>query len=60
MSAWEAFLLGLIQAITEFLPISSDGHLELGKALLNIRNADNLTFTIVVHGGTTLSILVVF
>jgi undecaprenyl-diphosphatase len=60
MSLWEAFLLGLIQAITEFLPISSDGHLELGKLLLRVKNADNLTFTIIVHGGTTLSIITVF
>ena len=60
MTPFEAFLLGLIQAITEFLPISSDGHIELGKVLLNITNADDLFFTIIVHTATTLSILVVY
>ena len=36
MGALEAFLLGLIQGLTEFLPVSSSGHLELGKALLGV------------------------
>lgn len=60
MSLIEAFILGLIQGITEFLPISSDGHLELAKVLLKLQNPDNLTFVVVVHGATVLSIIVVF
>lgn len=58
MSWWEAVILGLIQGLTEFLPVSSSGHLELGKVLLDVE-AD-LTFTVVVHGATVLSTLVVF
>lgn len=56
----QALLLGLLQGLTEFLPVSSSGHLELGKVLLNIENADDVTFTIAVHGATVLSTLVVF
>ncbi len=59
MTLFEAAILGIVQGITEFLPISSDGHLELGKALLNIQGADNLVFTILVHGATVLSIITV-
>jgi undecaprenyl-diphosphatase len=60
MTLFEAVLLGIVQGITEFLPISSDGHLELGKAFLNIQDADNLLFTILVHGATVLSIIIIF
>ena len=56
----EALILGLVQGLTEFLPVSSSGHLEIGKALLQIEARDDLTFSIVVHGATVLSILVVF
>ena len=56
----EALILGLVQGLTEFLPVSSSGHLEIGKAILHIHASDNLTFSIVVHGATVLSILVVF
>ncbi len=56
----EAMLLGLLQGLTEFLPVSSSGHLEIGKALLGIKASNNLTFTVVVHGATVLSTLVVF
>ncbi|MFH0761611.1 MAG: undecaprenyl-diphosphate phosphatase [Bacteroidota bacterium] len=56
----QALFLGLLQGLTEFLPVSSSGHLELGKVLLNIENADDVTFTIAVHGATVLSTLVVF
>ena len=38
MSWWEALLLGIIQGLTEFLPVSSSGHLEIGQALLGILN----------------------
>ena len=53
-------LLGILQGLAEFLPVSSDGHLELGKALLKVEGADNLLFTIVVHGATVLSTLFIF
>ncbi|NCA84782.1 MAG: undecaprenyl-diphosphate phosphatase [Clostridia bacterium] len=56
----EALLLGLLQGLTEFLPVSSSGHLEIGKALLGIQVKDSLVFTVVVHGATVLSTIVVF
>ena len=56
----EALILGLVQGLTEFLPVSSSGHLEIGKALLGVNAADNLRFTVVVHGATVLSTLIVF
>lgn len=56
----EAFILGLIQGLTEFLPVSSSGHLELGKAILNVEAKETLLFTLVVHGATVLSTIVVF
>jgi len=60
MSLLEAFILGLIQGLTEFLPVSSSGHLEIGKHLLGVQMDDSLTFTIVIHGATVLSTLIVF
>ncbi len=60
MSLIEAIILGIVQGLTEFLPISSSGHIELGKAILGVKNADDLAFTIIVHGATVLSIIVVF
>ncbi len=60
MSFLEALILGIIQGLTEFLPISSSGHLELGKAILGIHLDEDLTFTVVVHGATVLSTIVVF
>lgn len=57
---WQAILLGLIQGLTEFLPVSSSGHLELGKSLLGIHTPDDLLFTVCVHGATVLSTIVVF
>lgn len=56
----EALILGLVQGLTEFLPVSSSGHLELGKVVLNIEAKENLTFSILVHAATVLSIIVVF
>ncbi len=60
MSYLQALLLGLLQGLTEFLPVSSSGHLEIGKSLMNIQVDDTLIFTIAVHGGTVLSTLVIF
>jgi undecaprenyl-diphosphatase len=56
----EALILGIVQGLTEFLPVSSSGHLELGKAILNVEAQEDITFTVVVHGATVLSTLVVF
>jgi undecaprenyl-diphosphatase len=60
MNWLEALILGLIQGLTEFLPVSSSGHLEIGKAILGIDVKESLIFTIVVHGATVLSTIVVF
>ena len=59
MNWWEALILGLIQGLTEFLPVSSSGHLEIGQVLLGTTGEENLTFAIVVHTATILSTLVV-
>ena len=55
----QALILGVIQGLTEYLPVSSSGHLAIGSALFGIDGADNLTFTILVHVATVLSTLVV-
>lgn len=60
MSWFAALILGLIQGLTEFLPVSSSGHLEIGKAILGIDPVESLSFSIVVHGATVLSTIVVF
>lgn len=60
MDYLQALILGIIQGLTEFLPVSSSGHLEIGKAILGIKMEDNLVFTVVVHAGTVLSTIIVF
>lgn len=62
MSPIQALLLGLVQGLTEFLPVSSSGHLEIVKALfgLELSGNESLTFDVVVHLGTALSTIVVF
>ena len=59
MSWWEAIILGIVQGLTEFLPVSSSGHLEIGQALLGTASEENLTLAIVVHTATVLSTLVI-
>ena len=59
MTIFEAILLGIIQGLTEFLPISSSGHLVIGQKMLGISVAGNV-YEIVVHLGTLVSILIVF
>lgn len=60
MNWFEALILGIIQGLTEFLPVSSSGHLEIGKYLMNINAEKSLLFTVVVHGATVMSTIVVF
>jgi len=60
MSWWQAILLGLVQGLTEFLPVSSSGHLMIFKELLGVDAEGFLDFTVTVHFATVLSTLVVF
>ena len=59
MSWLQALILGIVQGLTEFLPVSSSGHLEIGHVLLGTSGEENLTFAIIVHAATVLSTLVV-
>ena len=59
MNWLEALILGVVQGLTEFLPVSSSGHLEIGQALLGTSGEENLIFAIIVHTATVLSTLVV-
>ncbi len=59
MSIIEAIILGLVQGLTEFLPVSSSGHLTIGKEILGIETS-NLSFEVAVHAATVLSTIVAF
>ena len=55
----QALLLGLVQGLTEYLPVSSSGHLAIGSALFGIEGEENLAFTVIVHVATVFSTLVI-
>jgi undecaprenyl-diphosphatase len=59
MSIWEALILGFVQGATEFLPVSSSGHLVIGQALLDVR-IPGVAFEVAVHVATLLSVLLVY
>lgn len=60
MDLIKAIILGIVQGLTEFLPVSSSGHLEIGKAILHTDLEESMLFTVVLHGATVLSTIVVF
>ena len=60
MEWYEAIILGIVQGLTEFLPISSSGHLEIASYILKTNPAENLMVTVVVHIATAISIIYVF
>jgi len=60
MSWFQALILGIIQGLTEYLPVSSSGHLAIGQALFGLADGEsNLTFTVVLHVATMLSTVVI-
>lgn len=60
MSELEAIILGLVQGLTEFLPVSSSGHLTIAKSIFGIETTSNLSFEVAVHAATVLSTIVAF
>lgn len=60
MEWFEALILGIVQGLTEFLPVSSSGHLTIGKEILGIEASDDLVFEVLVHCATVLSTIIVF
>ncbi|MBR1851483.1 MAG: undecaprenyl-diphosphate phosphatase [Bacteroidales bacterium] len=59
MNWFQALILGLIQGLTEYLPVSSSGHLTIGANIFGLSGEENLTFTVAVHVATVLSTIVV-
>ena len=59
MEWFEALILGIIQGLTEYLPVSSSGHLAIGANLFGLSGEENLTFTVAVHVATVLSTIVI-
>ena len=60
MEWYEGIILGLVQGLTEFLPVSSSGHLVIFKELLGVEASEDLVFEVTVHAATVLSTLIVF
>ena len=60
MEWWQALILGIVQGLTEFLPVSSSGHLMIFKELLGVDAEGFLDFTVTVHFATVLSTVIVF
>jgi len=60
MNWWQSIILGLVQGLTEFLPVSSSGHLAIGRELLGVEASEDLAFEVVVHAATVLATIVVF
>lgn len=60
MNWFQAILLGLVQGLTEFLPVSSSGHLAIGRAILGVEESGDLVFEVAVHAATVLATIVVF
>lgn len=60
MTYFESIILGILQGLTEFLPVSSSGHLAIGNSLFSLDPDSSFYFTIAVHGATVLSTIVVF
>lgn len=60
MGWWQAILLGIVQGLTEFLPVSSSGHLMIARELFGVEAEGFLDFTVMVHFGTVLSTVVIF
>ncbi len=60
MSWIQALILGIVQGLTEFLPVSSSGHLEIASTLLGLNSSNNLLFAVVVHLATAMSTIVVY
>ena len=59
MSEFQALLMGLIQGLTEYLPVSSSGHLTICGTFFGLNGEENLTFTVAVHVATVLSTIVI-
>ncbi len=59
MDTLEAILLGIVQGLTEFLPVSSSGHLQIAKEILGVEIDNNITFDVTLHAATVLSTIVV-
>lgn len=60
MEWYEAILLGLVQGLTEFLPVSSSGHFVIGREVLGVEASEDLAFEVIVHAATVLSTIIVF